>query len=86
MSSNAAEAFVRAPYWLGGIILVFGVVLLVLGWRMVRGGEPGLPRRNLAPEEAQRRRWEQMEDRSRKRREAKKRRRGEDPGDLTDRP
>lgn len=82
---NAAEAFVRAPYWLGGIILVFGVVLLSLGWRMLRGGEPGLPQRNLAPEEAQRRRWEQMEERDRKRREAKKRRRDGDPGDSPDR-
>ncbi|MEX5272200.1 hypothetical protein [Kocuria sabuli] len=83
---NAAEAFVSAPYWWGGMILVFGVVLLALGWRMYRGGKPDLPQRNLASEEAQRRRWEQMEERDRQRLEAKKRRRGEDPGDQPDRP
>lgn len=83
---NAAEAFVSAPYWWGGMILVFGVVLLALGWQMYRGGKPDLPQRNLASEEAQRRRWEQMEERNRQRLEAKKRRRGEDPGDQPDRP
>lgn len=79
---NAAEAFAWAPLWLGGIFLVVGVGLFWLGWRMVRGGELGLPQRNLAPEDDQRRRWEQMEERDRARREAKRRRRGgEDPND-----
>ncbi|MUN63819.1 hypothetical protein GMA12_11830 [Kocuria sediminis] len=82
---NAAEAFAWAPFWWGGIFLVGGVVLFWLGWRMIRSGAPGLPQRNLAPEDAQRRRWEQMEERDRARREAKRRRRGEDPGDPQDR-
>lgn len=81
---NAAEAFAWAPYWLGGIFLVAGVVLFWPGWRMVRGGAPGLPQRNLAPEAAQRRRWEQMEERDRARREAKRRRRGGAPGDPSE--
>lgn len=77
---NSAEMLMGATYWLGVSLLMVGVLMFTVGFRMVRRSLPDHVRSNPANEEFQRQRVEQMEERARKRREARKSRRDKDPG------
>ncbi|MFI7482443.1 hypothetical protein ACH9EU_08490 [Kocuria sp. M1R5S2] len=76
---NSAEAFMLSPYWLGGSFLTFGVLMLVLGFRMFRRAQADEASANTARYEAQRQRYELMQERERERYEARQRKRRENP-------
>lgn len=78
---NSAEVLMGATYWLGASLLLVGVLMFSMGFRMVRRSFPDHERSNPANEEFQRQRVERMEERARKRREARKSRRNKDLGD-----
>lgn len=73
---NSAEAFALSPYWLGGSILIFGVLMLVLGIRMFRRAQVDDAAPNAAAYEAQRQRYQLLQERERQRYGARKRKRG----------
>ncbi|GEO97009.1 hypothetical protein KTU01_31320 [Kocuria turfanensis] len=77
---NSAEAFTLSPYWLGGSVLIFGVLMLVLGIRMFRRAQIDEAISNSARYQAQRERYELLQERERERDEARRRKSGEDPG------
>lgn len=83
---NSAEAFGLSPYWLGGSILIFGVLMLVLGIKMFRRAQVDDAAANATRHEAQRQRYELLRERERQRYEARKRRREEGPYGAEDRP
>lgn len=77
---NSADVLMGATYWLGASLLLVGVLMFTVRFRMVRRSFPDHERSNPADEEFQRQRVEQMEERTRKRHEARKPRRDKDFG------
>lgn len=81
---NSTEAFTLSPYWLGGSVLIFGVLMLVLGIRMFWRAQIDESSSNSARYQAQRERYELLQERERERDESRRRKRGEYPDSPPD--